>query len=709
MTSRFARLCLVIASSAFALGAFAQNQPAQPPPTPLPTVPPAPAPAQNPAAPAATQPGTLAPTPGDEEVTLVLPDADLDTILSALEIYTGKVILRPQQLTTTTYNLKIKKPIPKSEAIRYIETILGLNGIGLAPFGDKALKVLNLNMVKTEAPEMIDGSTLSYPPSGRAATKLFQLEFARAQEIQGVIQTVLNPFYGGPVSLPNANALLITDSISNLQRVERLVEQLDRPISAGMNPKFYPLTNGAKASDVINKLRGILGTGALQQQIGTGTSYSADDRTNQIILVSDPRLHPLFDDLIAKLDQRADPLTRNEVIYLKNAKAKDVVDVIGRIIQGQSTAAQRSGSSSVRPGTLPNQPTPPGTPPQPAGPALPAIASATNANEGANEFSGIMTVVSDERANAVVVSGTPDDIRLVKSLIDKLDIVLRQVRIEVVIAEVTLDDNNQSGISSLGLVLEGDKLVGFSGAYPGFDVTDGTITRPGGTAIVSGPWDLATTIAIKTTPRKRNNWINTVPTVTTSHGKKAIFFSGETRPVVTGTIQSAVGSTSGLASSSTVTQQQIGTTLTVTPFIGSDDSVQLEMEQRVEDVTGRVQVDNNEQYIIGRRESTNYVTAKSGDIIVIGGFRKNSSINETNRLGPIPILGDIFGSRTRSKNRNELVIFVRPTVLTNNPTVDNAEALKRVQEFPSRDQVRGALDPNYVAPKESVLDKILPR
>jgi general secretion pathway protein D len=479
-----------------------------------------------------------------------------------------------------------------------------------------------------------------------------------------------------------------------------------------MKPKFYQLKNGAKASDVVNKLRTIL-TGTLQNQLGSATTYSADDRTNQIIVVTDPRQWDFFSELIDKLDQKSDPNTRTEVLYLKHAKAEEVVTVLSRIIQGQTQAIQKAGAT---PGARPSQPNLPNQPPAvPGQPPQPQIVSANAAGNsgldgllGANEFSALMTVVNDNRANAVVVFGTSDDIRLVRDLVDKLDIALAQVRIEVVIAEVTLDDNDASGISALGLQLDGDKLIGFSGSIAGPNgagaaIADGTITRPG----LSGHMDLAATISISSGLRKRNNSITTVPAVVTSHGKKAVFFNGETRPIVTGTLQSAAGVTSGLSSSSTIAQQEIGTRLTVTPFIGVDGSVQLELVQEVTDVIGEVQVDNNKQYIVGKRNAESYVTAKDGEIIVLGGFRKNSTINEKSRLGPIPILGDIFGPRTRGNNRQELIFFLRPTVLTNDAAVDNAEMFKRIEQWTTRDKIKQEIDPNFRPPEPSVLDRIL--
>lgn len=703
MTPCFVRPCLLLLLCVAALKAQAPP-PASPPPLPT-------NPAPSPPGPGTVTPGPAGPRPvgaltaiDDDPVQLKLPDADLDTILLALENLTGRIILRPAALPTATYNLRITKPVPKSAAIRYIETILALNNIGIVPLDDHASKVTALTMTRVEAPEMITGSALDLPASGKISTKLFQLEFMRVGELLPMLQNIMNPNLGGPVQLPNTNAVLLTDSVSNLQRVEILLQQLDRPVTAGMKPKFYQLKNGAKASDLVTKLRTIL-QGTLGQQLGSATSYSADDRTNQVILVTDPRQHSFFDELIDKLDVKADPNTRNDVIQLNHAKAVDVVTVLTRIINGQ-TQAVRQNSQSVRPGAglQPVQTTPTLNPGGPMPALPPAMANANSLDglgAGSSEFSGIMTVVNDDRTNSVVVSGTADDIRLLRELVAKLDIVLAQVRIEVVIAEVTLDDNHQSGISALGLKIEGDKLVGFSGTASGISLTNGTVTRPG--------LDLSAEIAIGTTPRKSNNNILSVPAIVTSHGKESVIFSGESRPVVTGTVQSGAGASSGLASSSTVQQLQIGTRLTVTPYIGVDGSVQLDIKQKVEDVTGEVQIDNNKQYIIGSREANNYVTAKTGEIIVLGGFQKKIDLKSTSRLGPIPILGDIFGARRKDKYRQELIFFLRPTVLTNNAAVDNAEIMRRIDLLPTRDTIKQQLDPSYQPPKQSAIDRILPK
>jgi general secretion pathway protein D len=724
MTSRLVRACLAVV-----LSVLLPNLRAQAPGGPLPTNPPPAAPAR----PAATP--TVTPAPGaasaavpstasavipgllnpDEPVSLNLPEGDIDAVITALEMFTGRMALRPAALPTATYHIPIKQQIPKADAIVAIETVLALNQVAVVPLGDKFLKIIPLNQGRQEAPEMINGSTLDQPASGKVATKVFQLEFMRVNpDFIQMTQGILNPFFGGPVQIQGSNAAIVTDSVSNLQRVELLLQQLDKPNPSGMKPKFYPLTN-ASAVGVVNKMRQIL-IGPLQQQLGTTTNYIADERTNQIIVFTDPRQYPFFDDLIEKLDVNANQNTKVDVIYLNHAKAADVVQVLQHLITGQTAVAQRQNQQSVRPGQplalpQPNQPTLPG-----AAPAAPVSATNLSGGDalggmGNNEFSQLMTVVNDDRSNAIVVSGTADDVRLLRELTNKLDIVLAQVRIECVIAEVTLDDQHVSGISALGLKIDGDKLVGFSGSANGSSIaiTNGTITRPGGTGIISGPWDLAAEIALGTTPRATNSTILSVPAITTSHGKKAKFFDGETRPVVTGVVSAAGATTTGLSTSSTVTQQQIGTTLTVTPFIGTDGTVNLDVVQDVQDVTGTVQVDQNTQYIIGDRSTDSNITAKSGDIIVLGGFRKSIDLKSTNRLGPIPIIGDLLGARNREKKHIELIFFLRPVVLTNSPQIDNAEAYKRIEVSPNREEIRSQLDPNYVPPKKSILDKILPK
>ncbi|HEY8995583.1 MAG TPA: secretin N-terminal domain-containing protein, partial [Lacunisphaera sp.] len=331
--------------------------------------------------PSAPTSSSSVPDPGAMVGPIMLRDESIDQVLVLLERWTGRTVLRPQTMPAAAITLSLRETVTKAEAIQAVETLLNLNGIALTPLGTRFMKATPLNLAKSEAPEFIEGSTLGLTPSGRVATKLFQLTFLRIGEFMPQIGGLLNPNGGSaPIVFEKTNSALITDSISNLQRVELLVAKLDQPMLAGLQPKFYPLSF-AKASEVANKIRALF-TGPLQSQIGSATTYNADDRTNQIILVSDPRQHAFFDELIAKLDVKSDPNTRNEVIYLKHAAAKDVAAILSQLVTGQNNAAKSAGADAARP--LTGTATPAVVaPPQPA-PVTPAANTTTVASLGLN-------------------------------------------------------------------------------------------------------------------------------------------------------------------------------------------------------------------------------------------------------------------------------------------------------------------------------------
>lgn len=622
---------------------------------------------------------------------LVLRDESVDQVLALLERWTGKTILRPQALPNATITVNLRESVTRSDAIRALETLLNLNGIALTPLGDRFLKVTALNTARSESPELIEGSTLGLPPSGRIASKIFQLNFLRVGEFMPQITQLLSANTGAPpVIFEKANAALVTDTVSNLQRIETLALRLDQPALGGMTPKFYNLSF-AKASDVVTKMRTIL-SGALQSQLGTATSFNADDRTNQVILVSDPRQIPFFDDLIARLDVKSDPNTRNEVIYLKHAASKDVASILSQLVAGQNNAARTAGSDgSGRPLSISsaaaNNPATPGMPPTPANVTAPA--GAELGLEPSNQFSALLTILPEERSNSIVVSGTVDDIRLIHDLVEKIDVLLAQVRIEIVIAQVKLTDSSSSGIGELGLTVVNSKLSSFNIAAAGGSIPSATFS-PGNSL------DLTGAVNLVTTPRKINTTILSQPSIITTHNKEGKIFVGEQRPVISSYLNDSTttGVNVGSGYRSTVSSKDIGIQLSVKPLIGNDGSVQLEIKQEVNDVVGEVEIDLNKQPIIGRRTTESFVSVKSGEIIVLGGLQRTEKSKNTNRLGPIPFLGDLFGSRSREDTRTDLVFFLRPTVLTNTPA-DNIPAMNHVERMPKeqRDRIHEALEP----------------
>lgn len=666
----------------------------------------APAPAAAPAA--APSPAPVAgvaaavPLPGlsgsDQVGPVILRDETIAQVLDLMQRWTGKSILRPMALPASVYTLSLPASITRDEALLAIETLLNLNGIAVIQQGDKFLKVVPNLVAKSESPALIAGSTLTLPPSGRIATKIYTLKHANAQEfvtqiISGLNTTLASP----PIYFGRNNAFLVTDSITNLQKIEKLVEQLDKPQLDLVVTKSYTLKN-AMATDMVAKLTAMLRTpqvasGGAPFRLSTGTTFLADERTNRVLLMGSADQHDFFDKLIDTLDQKSNPNTKTDVIFLRHADAQQVATLVTSLVTGQTTAASRAGNT-VRNTTLNRTP----TPVAPVAGAAGAAGAAGPSQMGADEFSSNLTVLPDVRSNSVVVSGTNDDLRLLHDLIDKVDIVLPQVRIEVVIAEVKLSDNESNGFNTLGLTVTNGKLVGIGGTGAGFGVNGAnaisTTNLPANTTQVGGSQgtlgvnsSLSATIGLVTTPRKGDLKILSVPAITTTHNKEATLFVGESRPVITG---STLSTTTG-ASTSTVSQRDIGITLKVLPLIGKDGAVQLQVSQSVEDILGTTILDGNDQPIIGRRTTDSYVSAMSGEIVVLGGLQRTVTTKSTSRLGPIPIIGDIFGSSTNLEEKQELIIFLRPYVL-NSSAVDNLDALSRATSNANGAEVKKILD-----------------
>jgi len=450
------------------------------------------------------------------------------------------------------------------------------------------------------------------------------------------------------------------------------------------------------AADLVAKLTTMLrspavASGGAPFRLSTGTTFLADERTNRVLLMGSADQHDFFDKLIDTLDQKSNPNTKTDVIFLRHADAQQVATLVTSLVTGQTTAAARAGNT-VRNTTLNRTPTPV------AVPTAAGAAAAGTSQMGADEFSSNLTVLPDVRSNSVVVSGTNDDLRLLHDLIEKVDIVLPQVRIEVVIAEVKLSDNETNGFNTLGLTVTNGKLVGIGGTGGGFGVNGAnaitTTNLPANTTQVGGSQgtlgannSLSATIGLVTTPRKGDLKVLSVPAITTTHNKEATIFVGESRPVITG---STLSTTTG-ASTSTVSQRDIGIQLKVLPLIGKDGAVQLQVSQSVEDILGTTILDGNEQPIIGRRTTDSYVSAMSGEIVVLGGLQRTVTTKSTSRLGPIPIIGDILGSSTNLEEKQELIIFLRPYVL-NSTAVDNLDALSRATNSAIGGEVKKIID-----------------
>ncbi|HLP09755.1 MAG TPA: secretin N-terminal domain-containing protein, partial [Opitutaceae bacterium] len=672
--------CVAGASAAFAFAGIAPLGIAQQPPESAPVT------ATAPRTPAAIQP---IPPAGDGDAmvdNIKLSDNPLTSVLDLLEQLTGRSVIRPQQLPTPTFTFNSHGPITKRDAIIALESLLSLNNIAVAPLGEKFIKVVVITNIKTEAPELVLGTLADQPPSGRIVSKLFRLEHLDTTTFQTQVQPFLSPGFGAVVPFQNSSTILVTDTISNLQRLEYVLEQVDKP--RDLVTKFYTL-KFAQAQDVAEKIKSLIESTrtAFNKQAGQGggapaaltpqgvpapttgegsadataaglgaalisatTSINFDERTNQVILVTDSSSVQFYENLIEKLDVQADPSTQIAVIQIQHATAKDVASLLSMFISGSTGSASRSSSTG---GTRAkrSRETFPGLgrdrdrerdDSRTTTPAQPVVAGGAmrtgTGKERNSQFSEFMTIIADERSNAIVASGTQDDLNLVRALIKQVDIILPQVQIDVLIASVTVGKTVQRGIDAFtNITVAGNRVVGIEGVSgPGYSLSNIVVNQvAGGSDTVSGKANIT----------KSNQWSNvrvlSVPSITTTHNQEASVTVAQSVPIITSSYSDTTSTTTARNSYS---YQNVGIELVVKPLIGADGTIQLEISQTANEIE-RYNADG--QPFISTREAQSFISVADGEIIVLGGLQKDT--NGKTRGGfplvsEIPVIGALFGS-----------------------------------------------------------------
>ena len=709
-----ARLMLAIglllgAQTGFSQSTTAGSQPEMPPLPPNFTPPPPPpnfiprfGPAQpaQPAQPQPTQsellqrPTTLVNT-GDprmqEQVGLIrIPEMGTNEVLEMLENFTGKPILRQQTLPTVKITFFSQEALSRGEAITAIESLLALNGIAITNLGEQFLKAVPSAIINSQVPRPWEGTTLDAIPSQVIYEKIFELDFLTVEEAVTLLQPLMSS--GTPIGFSKSNLILITDALVNLQRIERLLPVLDKPGKLRTEILFFELQN-LKSTEVVRRLQQLT-SGVLKNRLDGNTSFEADERTNQLLVFTHPANVDLVTELVGKLDLDVAPATATNVYSIRYADATEVVAIIDQIVTGQRQVRTETGGD--------NSPAAQAARARQAAQVRQNNQTAATARSESNnlQFSDFLTIVADERANTIVASGTHSDLLYLEQLISQIDTLLAQVRIEVVITDVSLTEAQQRGIDEFG----------FSYTGAGFDVD---FESPGNTwtaspgsfyGLSSGfGWqdgNFSMDVVLSRIAENDNIKVLSAPTIVTTHNKEATVSVGQEVPVITQITSSDVGTGSvtsgtGFVDRTQVQYRDVKLELKVTPLIGSDGIVQMEIDQQVQDLGTPVIVGTNQpaQPTINNRSATSYVSVMDGGLIALGGLQRLSTENTRGKmaiLGSIPLLGNLFKSNDKTINRTELLIFIRPTIIRTTDDADR-DANSLIDALEDDEQIRDYL------------------
>lgn len=603
---------------------------------------------------------------GDEETinSLILVDESVYQVLDLLEQLTGKTILRQQDLPKVKINLNSNGPITKTDAILAVESLLSMNGVAVVDMGEPFLKAVPAAGVQTQSPKLLTGPIQKTRPSQKIYSKIFKLRYLSTKEGLAAIAAMGTKGISSQVALERSNAIFVVDTLMNLQRIETLFEDMDQPLALQEELVFYPIQY-VNATDLKMQFDAMK-KGNLKKYLET-TTIEADKVSNQLIVLTHPNNKPIIDRVIAGLDIESQALHKSQVFRLKHAETKELTGLLKALIKGIPMPQKEGDSRAQLLEKLRETVAKPG---------------AGAAGEKGHQFSETLTLEPDERSNSVVVYGTPRDLELISGLINELDVLLAQVRIEVIIAEVTLTGEQVCGLQSFGIAAN---LINPGKSSATVPITADNIGSPKVNFhdiftpitgnLINQPSFLAATLSkdafnaiFRVVEQNNNIHILSAPMIVTTHNRKAMIKVVRNQPFA-GESVTDVDTNTNLRTAIKY-YDDIGIVLEVTPRIGPNGIIQMEIHQNVRTIIETVNVGNNQiAPAVSNREAESFINVQDQEVIVLGGLQQKTTKTTKGRLwllGYLPFIGDLFFSpKTCSEENVELIIFIRPHVMHN--------------------------------------------
>jgi general secretion pathway protein D len=621
-------------------GALPAAAPANPPAVP-PSVPDAPA------APAAAKPPEEMIPAGN----INFQGVDVNQVLDVYARLVGRTILRAG-LPTAQIVLRTETPLTKSEAIQALQAVLALNGIALVNVGEKFVKVLPIDQANSAGAKIEHGEASQLPEMGSYVTHIKQLRYVKPS----LMVPIITPFArlaNSILPIDDNGILVLRDNAENVKRMLEMIDQIDVSVPAEYTNEVISIKY-AMAEDIANALNSLGGAGGSTVSFGSSaaTPSTGAGRSSGVL--------------------------------------GGAGGLGGQFGGGNQPNQQRQFGGQTTPGGAPAGG---GTFQQ----RLQSIIQRASSGGQPDQIQvfGQAKIIADQRSNSLLVFATAADMERIKAVVAKLDVLLAQVLIEAIIMDVHLGNSLSYGVSAAqrpktwqqnpsvttaGLMNNNQPFYNFLSQVASNGLGNFTTTPANNLSYfgnIGGNWDLA----IQAAAADNNATVIQRPRIQTSQAKAASFFVGNTVPYVTGTF---FGSGYNGGNSSQYSQLSVGVALDVTPFINPDGLVVMDINQEIDDVAGYTTIDGNQVPNTDKRTLSSEIAVRDRDTIILGGFiRSDKSKTRTGvpLLQDIPILGALFSSRSNSKNREELIVLMRPTVLKT-PELASAQTLREEQRLP---------------------------
>jgi len=652
---------------------------------------------------------------GDGGVRLEFPDAPLSVLVDFYETLSEKRVVRAASLGESTVTVVYGEPLPREEALRFIESTLLLHGFALVPADERTLKLFDAEMTSPRSLGLeVVHRPDELPPGDGVVNFVMPLEFISPEEAVRTFSSVVDlNSYGAITPLNNANAVVITENASIIRSLIELRDHVDVP----PNQVDHALVNlswadAGKIAEIIgaifeNQTGLLVGNTESEGEGGEGgeavSSERSDvmiipyERTNGLMVVARSVDVDYIESLARAFDQPSatNTFTKRKLQFVSvidylpafyNALLRNT-DVDTRedlLVAEESTAgpssrdlgAERSSGagiggegSAVVPDRL-SEPEP-FTPPK-------------------SYVIGNTLLLADPQANSLIVSGSPEHIAIIEELIAQIDVQPRQVYISTVIGQLNLGDEREWSLNAFkqfdSFEVAPDRPEQTFGAGS-FDPLGNNVVRILGTfadpalfpgtssglalagRIVQGdnePIDLV----VEAVARDNKFRLLSRPSIYAQNNTKAVILSGQRIAVPVSSLTSvnnglgAGGFPGSIASN--IDYLDVVLKLEVVPLINSDDEVTLRIAQVNDTISGSQIVSGNEVPTLNTQELITTVTVNHGEIIVLGGLiteKEDEARAGIPVVRKIPIVGKLAGSSDLEFRREELLIFIQPLIL----------------------------------------------
>lgn len=540
--------------------------------------------------------------------------------------------------------------------------ILEVNGLTAVKEGG-LFKILPLQ----DAPRMsiaegIDSDGRPLPSSQRVVMQIIPLDFISADEMA----KILTPFIsseGTILSNPDANTLLLVDKDVNVLKALRLVETFDVDLFEQLAYRFYSPRN-LTARELAKLLEDILGTFGNGEQ--SGLRIIAIERLNKIlVLASNPKMFQRIEEFLGQLDVPSESAVPRVFIYpVRNGSAEDLADLLTSVFSNEAAASApapkpapssngetTTGSSVDIPAADPFGGDRP-TPESPRGTDR-GEAAAAGPLRGIGTLSRELKITPDPNRNLLIIEAVPPDYRTLEEILRQIDILPRQVLIEVLIAEISLDDQEELGVEWSYGKGEGSLSTSLLSAQMGSSGLQFALGK-------EGRWSAA--LSSLASENKLN--VLSRPTVLASDNKEARINVSTQVPVASA--QYLFDSGPQGVTQTNIQYRDTGIILSVTPRISDTGMVTMEITQEVSETGDGVDVGGQSFPSFRERKVNTSLTVGDGQTLFMGGLmreRKSRGNSGVPYLSRIPVLGFLFGRDTSASEKSELILMITPRVV----------------------------------------------